>query len=95
MEAIRTTLGSLLLATVAWSDSPTCYDQQVDTYMTRFKATECKAECTITPFFSPDHSIDTYVDLIESAEESIDLYTPGKTMARANYGNVYFLIICL
>ena len=79
MEAFYRFLGILVLATVTLSDSPPCYDHQSDIYATQFKATQCNSECTVTPFFSPDHSIDTYVDIIESAKESIDLYSPGKS----------------
>ena len=54
-----------------------CFDHQTKDYTSHFKPTECNAKCTVTPFFSPDHSLDTYLDLIESAEESIDIYAPG------------------
>ena len=66
---------SLLSATAA---SDNCYDHQTETYDARFKPTYCIKTCTVTPFFSPDTSISTYVSLIESAQESIDIYTPGK-----------------
>lgn len=55
-----------------------CYDHQTTDYTTRFSPVECGQACTVTPFFSPDHSVDTYLDLIESATESIDIFTPGK-----------------
>ena len=76
-------LAVLFLAVAALSDSPFCYDHQGDTYTPQFEVTECNKECTVTPFFSPDHSIDTYVELIQSAKESIDLYTPGKLISTA------------
>ena len=58
--------------------SARCYDHQTKTYDAQFKPTYCRDTCTVTPFFSPDHSLDTYIDLIESATESIDIATPGK-----------------
>ena len=59
--------------------SDPCYDHQSATYRAKFKPTSCEADCTVTPFFSPDHSVDTYVSLIDSATESVDIYTPGMT----------------
>ena len=41
-------------------------------------ASNCEDMCTVTPYFSPDHSLDTYISLIESATETIDIYTPGQ-----------------
>ena len=55
-----------------------CYDHQPSTYAARFNSTYCRKTCSVTPFFSPDHSVDTYVSLIESATKSIDIYTPGE-----------------
>lgn len=54
-----------------------CYDHQTETYDARFKPTYCTKSCTVTPFFSPDTSIDVYLSLIEAAKESIDVYTPS------------------
>lgn len=64
-----------LLHGAAASDN--CYDHQTKTYDARFKPTYCIKTCTVTPFFSPDTSISTYVNLIEAAKENIDIYTPG------------------
>ena len=59
--------------------SDLCYNHQTQTYDARFKpASNCEDMCTVTPYFSPDHSLDTYVSLIESATETIDIYTPGE-----------------
>ena len=69
-----------LLHSAAASDN--CYDHQTETYEARFKPTYCTKTCTVTPFFSPDTSIDTYVKLIEDAKESIDIYAPGKLRAQ-------------
>ena len=55
-----------------------CYDHQEDTYDAQFKPTECGSKCTVTPFFSPDHSVDAYVSLMKDAKENIDLLEPGK-----------------
>lgn len=60
------------------SGSSTCYDHQTKTYHSRFEPVSCRDSCSVTTFFSPDHSIDTYVKLIESATSSIDIYTPGE-----------------
>ena len=66
------------------SQDPSC-DHQTKTYTATHKPSYCSSPCSVTPFFSPDHSIDTYVKLIEEAEESIDLFTPGeKDRQRAN-----------
>ena len=55
------------------------YNHQTQTYDARFKPdSNCEDMCTVTPYFSPDHSLDTYVNLIESATETIDIYTPGE-----------------
>jgi phosphatidylserine/phosphatidylglycerophosphate/cardiolipin synthase-like enzyme len=64
-----------LLWSAAASDN--CYDHQTETYSARFSPAGCTKTCTVTPFFSPDTSITTYVSLIEEAQESIDIYTPG------------------
>ena len=58
-----------------------CY-HQTETYTSTHKPSYCSTTCSATPFFSPDHSIDTYVKLIEEAEESIDLSTPGEQSER-------------
>lgn len=59
--------------------SDLCYNHQTQTYDARFKPdSNCEDMCTATPYFSPDHSLDTYVSLIESATETIDIYTPGE-----------------
>ena len=55
-----------------------CYDHQTAAYDARFTSADCAKTCTVTPFFSPDNSIETYINLIESARESIDIYTPGE-----------------
>ena len=90
MLANRGTLGLILAAACAQlilsgvaAGTSNCYDHQTETYDSRFKPTYCTKTCTVTPFFSPDTSITTYVNLIEAATESIDIYTPGA----AGYGN--------
>ena len=59
-----------------------CYDHQNVTYKATFEPAACDATCTVTPFFSPDTSMTTYLDLIESATEAIDIFTPGKSIRR-------------
>ena len=58
------------------------YDHQNKTYTATHKPSYCRSACSVSPFFSPDHSIDTYVKLIEEAEKSIDLFTPGEYSER-------------
>lgn len=71
-----------LAAVCAWlptaGAADNCYDHQTETYDARFTPTYCTSTCSVTPFFSPDTSLDTYTSLIESATETIDIYTPGK-----------------
>ncbi len=70
----------LLLVTVVSSalcSGSNCYDHQRVDYKSQFTPAECSKSCSVTPFFSPDHSLDTYMDLIDSAMNSIDIYTPG------------------
>lgn len=66
-----------LLAVAKLSSAATCYDHQTTDYSSRFEPAECGQTCTVTPFFSPDHSLDVYLDVINSATESIDIFTPG------------------
>lgn len=58
--------------------SAPCYDHQNVTYKATFEPAICETPCTVIPFFSPDTSVSTYVNLIESATEAIDIFTPGK-----------------
>ena len=75
----------LLLVAVLYpaSASAPCYDNQEATYKAQFDPTDCNAECTVTPFFSPDHSVTAYVEVIKAAEESIDLLEPGNRAGKA------------
>ena len=68
---------ALLLLPPSTEASDNCYDHQTETYDARFSPTSCIKTCTVTPFFSPDTAILTYVSLIEDAEDTIDIYTPG------------------
>lgn len=67
----------LFLTTARLSDAAVCYDHQTTDYDSQFQPVECGQKCSVTPFFSPDHSLDVYLDLINSAEQSIDIFTPG------------------
>lgn len=71
---------TLLLAHLVSSAycSANCYDHQLANYESQFEPAQCNQQCKVTPYFSPDHSLDTYLDLIQSATDSVDLYTPGK-----------------
>ena len=71
--ALVAVYAQILLCSVA---ARYCYDHQTETYDARFKPTYCTKSCTVTPFFSPDTSIRAYLNLIEEAKESIDVYTP-------------------
>eukprot|EP00731_Ephydatia_muelleri_P006972 Em0003g1220a len=70
----------VILAVVTFASgccgSAPCYDHQNVTYKSTFVPATCDTPCTATPFFSPDTSLSTYVDLIESAIEAIDIFTP-------------------
>ena len=66
-----------LLAVAKTSIAVICYDHQTTDYSSRFEPAECGQTCTVTPFFSPDHSLDVYLDVIDSATESLDIFTPG------------------
>ena len=70
-------LMSFLLREISGKDVQPDYDHQTETYYSQFKSIGCKYETPIMPFFSPEHSIDTYVRLIQEAEESLDVLTPG------------------
>jgi len=75
---VRALRASTLLALIVLAvGSDPNYDHQTGTYQAKYKGTYCRLLCTATPFFSPDLSIQTYVSLIQSAETSIDLLTPG------------------
>eukprot|EP00731_Ephydatia_muelleri_P036690 Em0305g10a len=56
--------------------SDPCYDHQTLNYTTQFEPSECSTTCTVTPFFSPDTSVEAYIALIESAQTTIDIFTP-------------------
>ena len=53
------------------------YDHQTVPYHVKHRPVEVDSPITITPFFSPEHSTDTIVALIQSARTSIDIGTPG------------------
>ncbi len=77
---MKTSLKQLVLLAhlvAAVNCDATCYDHQNTDYKAQFYPTECKQKCSVTPFFSPDHSVDVYLDLIQTATETIDIYTPG------------------
>lgn len=69
----------LVLAVIGLvSSSDPSYDHQTETYDATYSPlVESGASVSITPFFSPEHSTDTLVGLIEEATSSIDIYTPS------------------
>lgn len=78
-KAMLLSLSIVILASLSQTkaSSAPCYDHQYATYKTQFDPTECNVECTVTPFFSPDHSVTAYVSVIKAAAESIDVLEPG------------------
>ena len=79
---LRVVILAVVTFTSGCCGSAPCYDHQNVTYKSTFVPATCDTPCTATPFFSPDTSLSTYVDLIESATEAIDIFTPGKYLAR-------------
>ena len=75
------------LAAMSRGERP-CYDHQKETYRAEYRPADCTQACTVTPFFSPDHSIDAYMQLIDGAEESIDLLEPSN-LQHAQYHNFF------
>lgn len=65
-------------ASLAQADNDPSFDHQQKTYTASFEPVSAQnLDMSLTPFFSPDHSIDTLVDLINGAKTSIDIETPG------------------
>lgn len=54
------------------------YDHQTKTYTSVVQPKRFQdVSVTITPFFSPDHSISTLTNLVQSATQSVDIMAPG------------------
>jgi hypothetical protein len=53
------------------------YDHQTATYVAKTQPVEVNEQMSVTPFFSPDHSIDTETALVQSATSIIKLGIPG------------------
>lgn len=54
------------------------YDHQHSTYHAKHKPLRiANADLRITPFFSPDHSMDTMVEFIQGAKSKLDIITPS------------------
>ena len=81
-------LSLLAVAKLSSAASEKCYNHQSTDYSSRFESAECGQLCTVTPLFSPDHSLDAFLDVINSAQESIDIYTPGKKQHKLSCGVV-------
>ena len=65
-------------ASLAHADNDPSFDHQQKTYKASFEPVSAQnLDMSLTPFFSPDHSIDTLVGLINEAKTSIDIETPG------------------
>eukprot|EP00730_Choanoeca_flexa_P011949 TRINITY_DN2962_c0_g1_i1.p1 TRINITY_DN2962_c0_g1~~TRINITY_DN2962_c0_g1_i1.p1 ORF type:complete len:487 (+),score=104.84 TRINITY_DN2962_c0_g1_i1:86-1546(+) len=59
------------------SSDPT-FDHQTVAYKSQFQpVSKSQAQLDVMPYFSPDHSAQVLVDLIDSATETLDIFTPG------------------
>jgi phosphatidylserine/phosphatidylglycerophosphate/cardiolipin synthase-like enzyme len=66
-----------VLVASAIATEPT-FDHQVTTYTASHDPVDTlESKMILTPFFSPDHSIDTLVNLIDKANTSLDIMTPS------------------
>lgn len=66
-----------LVSAFGRAGDPYPYDHQTVTYTTSHKAVTVAGEVTITPVFSPEYSASTLTALIQSADVSIDIGSPG------------------
>jgi phosphatidylserine/phosphatidylglycerophosphate/cardiolipin synthase-like enzyme len=71
-------LASALMQASAVQQSDPSFDHQTSTYTTKFTPFEANT-ATISAYFSPDHSIDTTVELIQGVQQggTIDIGIPG------------------
>lgn len=78
MKALAGILVVLFVALVRCQtpQDPT-YDHQTVTYDATIQPVETQASLTVTPFFSPDHSIDTETTLVQGAQSIIKFGIPG------------------
>lgn len=53
------------------------YDHQTEDYVPSHEPATSRKPIVVTPFFAPDHSVDTLVGLIEKANSSVDIMSPG------------------
>lgn len=77
---VLTVLACALVCGVLCADSDPSYDHQTVTYKSQFLPVNVHGGATavqVAPFFSPDHSIDTYVYLINNATTTVDISAPG------------------
>ncbi|KAJ3436987.1 cardiolipin hydrolase [Anaeramoeba flamelloides] len=78
MKLLPLSLIFFLILASCFCKSPFSYDHQTKTYVANHEpGVTGSGDCTITPFFSPDHSIDSLTKLIESATKTLDIGTPG------------------
>lgn len=54
-----------------------CFNHQTDTYNEQFNLKTCSS-CSVTPFLSPDNSLEAHLQMIEEAQESISIANPSK-----------------
>lgn len=64
---------------LVWAQTNTdpIYDHQSKTYDANFTPVSGSGQMTMTPFFSPDWSLKTLVDLVQNAKTTIDIGTPS------------------
>jgi len=69
----------LLLVHIAQilADADPSYDHQTKTYTANISPQSSTGLMTLTPFFSPDNSIDVETQLILNAQDSVDIGAPG------------------
>jgi len=72
-------VGLLCLWGVSLGQEPAdpVYDHQNITYQATIAPVKTTASLTVTPFFSPDHSVDTETALVQSAQSIIRIGIPG------------------
>lgn len=71
-----TLLLSLLLIQVGLGAAK-CFNPQTEDYYEQFRGETCSQLCSVMPFFSPDNSLEAYMQMIEEAKNSITIATPS------------------
>jgi phosphatidylserine/phosphatidylglycerophosphate/cardiolipin synthase-like enzyme len=75
-------------STTSSTNGDPLYDHQVTAYTAVFSSASVYANVTVTPFFSPDWSLPLQVNLINSAQEYLDIANPEfSSWSGCTYGN--------